>query len=518
MFLLLIFLGIYFLAIPEHILAGNIDPNNDGSQFAYGENVGWINLEPSGADGVEVLDDALSGYAWGENIGWISFSCFNKNAACNPVAEYGVINDGAGNLSGFAWSENAGWINFAPTGAGVSIDPATGIFSGAAWGENIGWISFNSTGTTPYQVVTLWGTPANNPPLANAGTDQTVEATSPSGASVTLNGGGSSDPDTGDTLTFSWSGPFGTAGGISPIVTFPLGINNATLTVEDSGNLTATDDVQITVQDTTPPSLTAPADVTPEANGNPNSTVSLGAPTASDFFLDTVTNNAPADFPLGLTVVVTWTATDTSNNSATATQNVKVQDTTAPSLIAPPDKTVEATGPTTEVSLGTPTASDLFLDTVTNDAPAAFPLGTTVVTWTATDTSGNSTTAIQNITVEDTTPSEFTFGGFLSPLKDGGTYKLGRTLPVKFQLFFADGSPATTATATLQLQMLSGSEPTGDPIIAESSSAADSGNTFRLSDSKYIYNLSTEILTVGTYQIQVDIGDGTVQSMVIGLK
>jgi len=27
--------------------AENIDPNKDGSQYAYGENVGWVNFEPS---------------------------------------------------------------------------------------------------------------------------------------------------------------------------------------------------------------------------------------------------------------------------------------------------------------------------------------------------------------------------------------------------------------------------------------------------------------------------------------
>lgn len=48
----------------------------------------------------------------------------------------------------------------------------------------------------------------NQPPIANAGADQTVDATSPAGALVMLNGTGSSDPD-GDSLTFSWIGPFG---------------------------------------------------------------------------------------------------------------------------------------------------------------------------------------------------------------------------------------------------------------------------------------------------------------------
>src|SRR4030042_756352 len=53
--------------------AENIDPDNDGSQYAWGENVGWINFEPSQGPGVTVSDTAISGYAWGENIGWINF-------------------------------------------------------------------------------------------------------------------------------------------------------------------------------------------------------------------------------------------------------------------------------------------------------------------------------------------------------------------------------------------------------------------------------------------------------------
>jgi hypothetical protein len=43
---------------------------------------------------------------------------------------------------------------------------------------------------------------------------------------------------------------------------------------------------------------------------------------------------------------------------------------------------------------------------ITNDAPAVFPLGDTVVTWTATDDSGNSNTETQTITITDTTPPE----------------------------------------------------------------------------------------------------------------
>ena len=132
----------------------NIDPDDDGSQYAWGENVGWLDLEPQGdgGPGVEVGDLALAGYMWGENIGWISLSCENTSS-CDTV-DYGVTNDGDGNLSGYAWGENVGWISFSCKNTdtcttvdyGVTIDPATGEFSGYAWGENIGWINFAPNG------------------------------------------------------------------------------------------------------------------------------------------------------------------------------------------------------------------------------------------------------------------------------------------------------------------------------------------------------------------------------------
>jgi hypothetical protein len=80
--------------------AENIDPDGDGHQYAWGENVGWLNAEPSedGGNGVQVADFTLTGWMWGENIGWVSLTCDNTGT-CGST-QYGVVNDGSGKLSG----------------------------------------------------------------------------------------------------------------------------------------------------------------------------------------------------------------------------------------------------------------------------------------------------------------------------------------------------------------------------------------------------------------------------------
>ena len=172
------------------VAVDNIDPNDDGSQFAWGENTGWLNAKPGGDDGpgVFVEDDGLSGYLWSENTGWVSLSCLNT-ASCG-TSDFGVTNNGNGTLAGYAWSENAGWISFSCTNEGscatknygVIINPATGEFSGRAWSENTGWITFrNTNGGVSYGVTTSWpngGVPTcvpapdadlNNDGIVNAG-------------------------------------------------------------------------------------------------------------------------------------------------------------------------------------------------------------------------------------------------------------------------------------------------------------------------------------------------------------
>jgi large repetitive protein len=85
---------------------------------------------------------------------------------------------------------------------------------------------------------------------------------------------------------------------------------------------------------------------------------------------------------------------------------VSTVDKQAPVLTCPANVTVTVNSvgcKATGVVLGTPTVTDNCTATanivVTNNAPASFPVGNTLVTWTATDASGNSATCQQTVTV-----------------------------------------------------------------------------------------------------------------------
>lgn len=80
-------------------------------------------------------------------------------------------------------------------------------------------------------------------------------------------------------------------------------------------------------------------------------------------------------------------------------------DAAPPTITCPADVTLDAapgvcTAPNS--SIGTPTTTDnCGGEIATNDAPTDLPLGVTVVTWTVTDTAGNTATCTQNVTVVD---------------------------------------------------------------------------------------------------------------------
>jgi len=248
----------------------------------------------------------------------------------------------------------------------------------------------------------------NQPPVADAGPDQTVEQDSHAGASVTLDGSGSSDPD-GDTLTYSWTWAGGSASGVNPTVVLPLGTTTVTLTVSD-GQLSDTDTVDITIEDTTPPMVDAGPDIEVEQETWEGTEVTLSASaTVSDICDPSPTivwsQGPTAVFPLGSTVVM-LTATDASGNSASDTVVVTVVDTTPPEITCPADVTVKQKSCDSTVVPLAATATDICdpNPVITSDELPIYPLGETVVTFTATDASGNSASCSMSVTVLETTP------------------------------------------------------------------------------------------------------------------
>ena len=120
---------------------------NDTDKYAYGANIGWINMQGDNTNGMVIGQYYCSGYIYGANVGWISLGNgsptngyhYNNDSA----ADFGVNHDGLGNLSGYAYGANIGWINF-ETNGNPKVDLLTGALSGYVYGANIGWISLSN--------------------------------------------------------------------------------------------------------------------------------------------------------------------------------------------------------------------------------------------------------------------------------------------------------------------------------------------------------------------------------------
>src|SRR5574340_727873 len=194
---------------------------------------------------------------------------------------------------------------------------------------------------------------------------------------------------------------------------FPVGVTTVTCSAHDAAGNIGSATFTVTVQDTTPPTITVPSPITAEATSQNGATVTYSV-SATDLVSGTVpVTCTPASgtlFGLGITNV-SCSTTDGKGNTGSASFTIKVQDTTPPTITAPASISTTATGALTTVTLGTPTVSDLVDSnpTVTNNAPSGgFPVGTTTVTWTATDKFAHSSSALQAVTIRDTTPPTIT--------------------------------------------------------------------------------------------------------------
>jgi len=118
------------------------------------------------------------------------------------------------------------------------------------------WINYNDIKNPGSWVI-------NRRPIADAGPDQTVECNDFGTGTVTVNGSLSHDPD-GDSLTYAWTGALQSATGPVATIRAPLGVSTIRLVVDDGYSGVGSNDMRVTVRDTTPPVIRSAA-------ANPNS-------------------------------------------------------------------------------------------------------------------------------------------------------------------------------------------------------------------------------------------------------
>ncbi len=239
----------------------------------------------------------------------------------------------------------------------------------------------------------------NSKPTAAITSTTNVTCAGISNGASTVTASGGSTP-----YSYSWNtNPVSTSATVSNL---PAG--NYIATVSNATGCTASATTVITtISDITKPVIINPLPISVNTDANTNTaTVNLTAPTVSDNCgVASVSKNRTSPlFPVGTTIVV-WTATDNSGNSSSASQSVVVADRQAPTVAAPATITANPAANSTfaTIILAPPTCSDnCGIASITNNHPStAFPVGTTIVTWTITDVNGNVTTVYQSVVVGD---------------------------------------------------------------------------------------------------------------------
>jgi len=305
---------------------------------------------------------------------------------CGPATLSGVRSDGAALAAEF------------PTGT-----------------TTITWTASDAAGNTSSATQTVAVEDHENPVLSAPG-----NVTVNTGADATACGAAVSDATLGTATATDNCSAIVERAGIPAGGFFPVGTTTITYTATDPSGNSVSETQLVTVVDTTPPAIsTGTLDVS-TGDGICTATIeSLGTTAADNCGGTTLTgvrsDGAPLAAPFSIgTTTIAWTATDLAGNTTAATQTVKVSDHQAPSLTPPPALSlVTGPGATTcglmisDGTLGTPAASDNCSFSVTRaGVPDAnvFPIGTTTITWTATDPSGNATSGTQTVTVTDNTP------------------------------------------------------------------------------------------------------------------
>jgi hypothetical protein len=117
------------------------------NKCAYAANLGWLDWTGNNANGSIIGEYVCSGYIYAANVGWISLGNGSPPGGIyysnTSASDWGVNQDGLGNLRGYAYGANIGWINFENNGA-PKVDLYSGKMSGSVWSANCGWISLSN--------------------------------------------------------------------------------------------------------------------------------------------------------------------------------------------------------------------------------------------------------------------------------------------------------------------------------------------------------------------------------------
>lgn len=238
-----------------------------------------------------------------------------------------------------------------------------------------------------------------------------VEATGPLGATVNYTATATDALDS--TVGPVCSPP---SGSIFALTTTTINCSST----DDAGN-SSSGSFNVTVQDTSPPALTLPANITVEAAGPSGAIVTFPA-SATDVVdgIRTVVcvNPSGSTFPITASTV-NCSASDTRGNTANGSFTITVQDTTAPVISPMADKSIPALRNAAKIVVySPPTTSDTVdgpgVATCTPPSGSLFPIGDTTVTCTATDSHGNTSSITFNVNVY------FTPAGFLAPTGSSG--------------------------------------------------------------------------------------------------
>ena len=307
-------------------------------------------------------------------------------------------------------------LSYAMTGATTLSGAGTG--SGTAFG--IGTTSVTITATTncgsvstSFDIIVI----DNEDPVIAAGNDLNfATTTSTTGCSmpVTVTSPVATDNAPGVSVAYVLSGATTGSGTVITNETFNVGTTTITWTATDASGNTASDVQLVVVTDAVAPAIAnTPSNMVLTADAGTCATnATWTAPVASDECgIATFVSDASSgdSFPVGITTV-TYTATDVNGNVATTSFTITVVDAELPVIAGTPSDitlTSDANACGTTATWIAPTSSDncgISSFTGSHTSGDFFPVGTTTVTYTATDVNGNTQSTSFNVVVADLNP------------------------------------------------------------------------------------------------------------------